>query len=114
MEQLDFSWSMVVTPILALSVILAEYLHARKRPDKWLLSVPTLLAMAHTIVFYIVVNLVRYSVIQYPLSDLFAWSSIIRLHNIFTFFMLALYRYVSVINLEKNRQGLYYGNERTD
>lgn len=67
------------------------------RPEKKLLRVPVLLLLVHFIIFYGYQHLIDREVItNYPFwanLDSMMWSSVLRLHSVFTVLILEIYGY---------------------
>ena len=78
-------------------VILLELLTAYKYRKKWLLSIPTVLWMIHSLIFYFLKPFIENNML------INEWSQVLRTHGYITILSLNIYRYLHYRKPKKQR-----------
>jgi len=87
----------IISLFLVSMIILFEILTACKHKEKWLLSIPSILWMIHSLIFYSLKPLIKDNVFVNE------WSQALRIHGYITMLSLGIYRYSHYKNIEKER-----------
>jgi len=93
----NMNTQIIINLFLVCLVILLEVISAIKRKEKWLLSIPTITWMIHSLIFYSLKPLIK--------NNMFVneWSQALRTHGYTTMLSLGLYRYLHYREPKKKR-----------
>ena len=79
---------------LFISVLAIYFLIKRAILNKqWMADIPLLLSITHTIIYYIVLFLVRAGILSTPPLFFTSWSTVLRFHILFSIFFIAFTGY---------------------